>query len=84
VADSVPIQAVMGLLAPRAPGMYRWVDRDIVDRTGLVGLFNFTLDLDPSVSVFTLIQEQLGLKLEPTVAPSDFVVIDHVEQLIPD
>jgi uncharacterized protein (TIGR03435 family) len=27
-------------------------------------------------------QEQLGLKLKPTTATSDVVVIDHVEQLI--
>jgi uncharacterized protein (TIGR03435 family) len=63
-------------------GTGTFVDRDIIDRTGLTGRFSFTLELDPSVSIFTTLQEQLGLKLEPTAAPSDIVVIDHVEQLI--
>ena len=37
---------------------------------------------DPTdgVSIFTAIQEQLGLKLEPTRGPGDFIVIDHVER----
>ena len=37
---------------------------------------------DPSggVSIFTAIQEQLGLKLESARAPGDFIVIDQVER----
>jgi uncharacterized protein (TIGR03435 family) len=36
-------------------------------------------DID-SVSVFTAVQEQLGLKLEGTTAPLDVVVIEEVER----
>ena len=53
-----------------------------MDRTGLTGRFSFTLDLDRSVSIFTTLQEQLGLKLEPATVASDIIVIDHVEPLI--
>jgi uncharacterized protein (TIGR03435 family) len=40
---------------------------------------------DPNgASLFVSIQEQLGLKLEPSRAPVDVVVIDHVERPTPD
>ena len=36
---------------------------------------------DPDTpSFFTAIQEQLGLRLEPTKAPIDIMVIDHIER----
>src|SRR5262245_61147694 len=42
-------------------------------------------DLDPNgPSLFTAIQEQLGLKLESTKGPVNVLVIDHIEQPLPD
>jgi uncharacterized protein (TIGR03435 family) len=41
--------------------------------------------IDPDgPSIFTAVQEQLGLKLETTKGQVDLLVIDHVEQPTPD
>lgn len=67
------------------------VDRIVVDRTGLEGGFDLDLVWAPNPipeqsgpSVFTALQEQLGLKLESSRAPVDVVVIDRIEQPSPD
>jgi uncharacterized protein (TIGR03435 family) len=61
--------------------------RVIVDTTGLTGLFDFTLRYtlqlkpdDDTPSIFTAVEEQLGLKLVPDTAPLDVVVVDHIER----
>ncbi len=65
------------------------VERVVVDRTGLQGSYDIDIDwaAEPGSdkpSIFTAVQEQLGLKLESTRAPVDVFVIDHVERPIPD
>ena len=66
-------------------------DRDVakivVDQTGLTGTFDFELNWaradDTSAErpvIFTAIQEQLGLKLEPAKVPIEAVVIDGAEK----
>jgi uncharacterized protein (TIGR03435 family) len=46
---------------------------------------NAPTGVDPNgPSIFTAIQEQLGLRLESTKAPVKVLVIDHVEQPAPD
>ncbi|HTM05411.1 MAG TPA: TIGR03435 family protein [Vicinamibacterales bacterium] len=68
--------------------------RPVVDRTGLSGEYEFTLTYSASASVsgapsdapsiFTALEEQLGLKLEPQRAPVRHVVVDHLEPPTPD
>jgi uncharacterized protein (TIGR03435 family) len=62
-----------------AQGLTRYADRRVLDRTGLEGRYDFELQWS-DVSIFTALQEQLGLKLEPTKGPVDVVVIDRVER----
>jgi bla regulator protein BlaR1 len=66
------------------------VDRPVLDRTGLAGSYDYKLTWGPSlgatgndsdaVSIFTALQEQLGLKLEPQRAPIETLVIDNAEK----
>jgi uncharacterized protein (TIGR03435 family) len=70
------------------------LDRPVVNRTGIKGLFDFHLEFAPEESpdaggtppevpgpsIFTALERQLGLKPEPAKAPGDFLVIDHVER----
>jgi uncharacterized protein (TIGR03435 family) len=79
-------------------GLAGQVGRVVVDRTGLVGNWDFELTFAPerpvwlppaeevpppdphAPSIFTALQEQLGLKLQATKGPVDILVIDHVER----
>ncbi len=64
------------------------VGRDVIDKTGISGRYNLKLQWTPDdasasndsgPSIFTALQEQLGLKLEPQKGPVPVLVIDHVE-----
>ena len=69
--------------------------RPVVDKTGLNGVYNFTLNWVPHFdrilptggsaspeeadSLFEALQ-QIGLRLQPATGPIDMVVVDHVER----
>jgi len=59
------------------------VGRVVLDKTGLTALYDIDLTWSPDnepdtgPSIFTALQEQAGLRLEPAKAPLDVVVIDH-------
>lgn len=74
--------------------LFRELGRDIIDKTEIKGRYDLTLNWTPDAgavtddatstadfgpSLFTAVQEQLGLKLEPAKAPVQVLVIDHVE-----
>lgn len=68
------------------------VGRLVVDRTGLSARYAITLEFAPDPmavnsdrpTIFTAVQEQLGLRLESTREPVEVLVIDHAEQPTPD
>ena len=84
----------MGRIAGFLKNPFTGVDRPVVDRTGLTGTFDFSLEWSPEPDAarppgsqsedtgpafLEALQEQLGLKLNPTTGPVDVLVIDHVE-----
>jgi uncharacterized protein (TIGR03435 family) len=80
-------------------GIQAFMERRVVNRTGLEGTYELDLEFDylsmhslaPSTDVdrsgfhiFTAVQEQLGLKLEPRRDTMDVLVIDAVEAPAPN
>jgi uncharacterized protein (TIGR03435 family) len=69
------------------------LSRKVLDRTGLADGFDIDLKWTPDIStaagdnpapdggpsIFTAVEEQLGLKLESGKAPIDVLVIDHID-----
>jgi uncharacterized protein (TIGR03435 family) len=69
------------------------IDRMVLDRTGIEGNYAFTLrfaaagsaSADPNrPELFTALQEQLGLKLEPRREPIEVLVIERAEKPEPN
>jgi len=81
-ANAVPITSLIGVLQSVT-------DKPVINKTGLNGIYKFNLhyaNLDSvaadstAPSIFTAVQEQLGLKLESVKAPFETIVIDSVER----
>jgi uncharacterized protein (TIGR03435 family) len=64
------------------------IHQPVVDKTGLTGVYDINLSYAPMndanstlPSIFTALQEQLGLKLEPQKVPVETLVIDHADKI---
>ena len=65
---------------------------EVIDKTGLAGYYAVKIEYSPVgatganaappdlPTIFTALPEQLGLKLEPTRAQVEFLVIDRIER----
>lgn len=80
------LTATKGRVTNLVYGLSGTVGRLIIDKTGLTAEYDIDLtwarddDPDSGPSIFTALQEQLGLKLEPARAQVDVIVIDHFER----
>lgn len=67
-------------------------NQPVIDRTGLTGLFDIHLEFAPynaaadatGASIFTAVQDQLGLKLTSEKGAVEVLVIDHIERPSPN
>ncbi|MFZ0591354.1 MAG: TIGR03435 family protein [Bryobacteraceae bacterium] len=85
------VKAAMESLADDIQGSFG-VDRPVVDKTGLTGAYTIKLEATPErvssrgdaepgeLSVFTAVQEQLGLRLESQRAQIEILVVDHIDK----
>jgi len=80
VGSNASTRAISGALSSM-------VEAPVIDKTGLTGTYNYTLQLgrewserDPDSwpSIFTAVEEQLGLKLEAAHESVPNLVIDHI------
>ncbi|HZQ53783.1 MAG TPA: M56 and DUF3738 domain-containing protein [Bryobacteraceae bacterium] len=71
-------------MAGLAESLSRSLDRPVLDKTGFAGVFNFTLQWSPDEadgpSIYTALEEQLGLKLISRKDPIELLVIDRVNR----
>jgi uncharacterized protein (TIGR03435 family) len=83
------VKATHVSMAELAYQISRWTGRPVFDKTGIEGAFDFTLDYAPDdrdtsgglPSLFTAVQQQLGLKLEAARGPVEVLLIDHAERI---
>jgi uncharacterized protein (TIGR03435 family) len=85
-AVGVTLASLVGMLS-------RQLQRIVIDKTGLAGKYDLQLKWTPDdakptpdsgadaapPTIFTALQEQLGLKLQPSKAEVDMFIVDHVD-----
>ena len=94
----VPLSQLANLLSPRVArpvedrtgltGMYafdlRWAAESSLPSAATGGLPSAATPDSLPASIFTAVQEQLGLKLETTKGTVEFLVVDHIERPTPN
>jgi uncharacterized protein (TIGR03435 family) len=80
-----PIYADGWTMEQLASRLTNFAGRPVIDRTGLDGKYGIDLDFsrtgqDDKPSIFTAVQDQSGLKLEPGKASLEAMAIDHIER----
>jgi uncharacterized protein (TIGR03435 family) len=83
----------MTALAEQLSGRIFGLEYPVIDQTGLGGVYNFTLKLADSIAdlkraaekgenppVFSILQEQAGLRLTGQKASVEILVVDHAEK----
>jgi uncharacterized protein (TIGR03435 family) len=78
MSDISPLRSLIVRIQP-------FVDRPLIDATGLTGSFEWSVSFATSAEstsapvIYTALQEQLGIRAEQRTAPFEVLVIDSVE-----
>jgi uncharacterized protein (TIGR03435 family) len=93
-AQNVTMAMIAGAMP--FPGMGP-LDRPVVDKTGLNGNFDFSIEFAPEdptpkgapvdttqATPLEALRDQLGLKLESATGPIDALIVDHIEEPSPN
>lgn len=89
IARGITMADLASLISP-------WVDRPVIDRSGLTGTYDVDLEgvevkpagpfgpsyrpSDTTQSIFSTMQSQLGMRLEPVTAPIEVLIIEQVDR----
>jgi uncharacterized protein (TIGR03435 family) len=79
IGPQMSMEVLAGILS-------RHIDRPVKDKTGTGGLFDIRLNWTPEgasgddPSIYTALQEQLGLQLIPAKEEFDFLIVDHANR----
>jgi uncharacterized protein (TIGR03435 family) len=92
-SNAVPIAKLVDQLSSA-------LNKQVVDQTNLKGTYQYSLKYDPQLGIasagaeapagpdllpiFSALQDQLGLRLEPTKGQIDTITIDHIEEPTPN
>ena len=88
------VKAPLKLLTPWLTSILSNTSRPVLDHTELAGTYDFKMTWLPDdvpaglemegPSIYSAIQEQLGLRLDAKMAPFDVLMIDHIERPSPN
>ena len=83
--DNYWVQTVEAMtLDSIASELFNALDRPVVNKTGITGLFAFRVVYENQESHIVALKNQLGLELRPAKGPRRFLVIDRVERPTPN
>jgi uncharacterized protein (TIGR03435 family) len=85
---TIKVEATAGRMEQLVAQLSGTLRMPVLDKTGLTASYDYTLEWAPenaaadvdAPTLFTALQEELGLKLESQKAPVEIFVIDHAEK----